>query len=498
LEVQASINANRLLVNSVPITQSFSWKYVNPSSPPKLGIYQNTYRVSVGASDFSQDILLDVTGVGSNKRGYINAKAYLINGKRIDQAQQWKYVDSQQLDIYFDNNVGLGKNVSSPKAKLDVDGAIFLKKDADTRIPAQGTFRYSGTNYQGYVDNQWKSIPGISPTSYLSILPSQVSIFENANSFTSSYLFTWSNEKKSLALSRNSNSISYPAMLFIQPTDTQTPLYSVINSQLTPNIHLSTLGKLGIGMPNTSSTSKIVVSGNVESNDLYLNGVNLRFAIFKGDVFLRNISPSEPNKADIYYNRGQVSIGRVYPGDFLQITSPYKIDDDRTPYIHPAITFSNDNESYTLGTPLFGSNKFRLERSTRLGTQVPLIVARENYFGINLEDPGANFHVSGNYGFLVSGSYSDITPLPYTFSPENSILFFYSAQAAFRSGYIDTLSSAQGLDWSEANIGKYSQALGYNVLGYGNYSTVFGGAFNQAFGAYDTVLGGYNNLSGLP
>lgn len=92
------------------------------------------------------------------------------------------------------------------------------------------------------------------------------------------------------------------------------------------------------------------------------------------------------------------------------------------------------------------------------------LVANGN-LGIGTSIPNALLHVQGNDGFVASGSFGSGILADSSF---NTRLMFYPAKAAFRVGQVDNNS------WSQANIGNYSLAAGYDTKASGLYSIAMG------------------------
>jgi len=101
--------------------------------------------------------------------------------------------------------------------------------------------------------------------------------------------------------------------------------------------------------------------------------------------------------------------------------------------------------------------------------------------------------INGDGGFLAVGTlYSGTIPA----SGAGTRMMWYPGQAAFRVGYVE------GSQWDEANVGRYSTAMGYNTTAKGNISTAMGfltsasgfsstaiGFLTSARGTYSTSIG---------
>jgi hypothetical protein len=148
---------------------------------------------------------------------------------------------------------------------------------------------------------------------------------------------------------------------------------------------------------------------------------------------------------------------------------------------------------------------------------------RSQNTGIGTTTPNADalLHVdvgnSTSKGLLVTGELS-VTSATVPSLGFGSRLMFFPAKAAFRAGF------AQGTDWDNVNVGKYSAAIGYSPVASGEYSLAFGrssvasefyavalgdnaratgfgavaiGRFNGASGSYALALGEATHASGF-
>ncbi len=121
--------------------------------------------------------------------------------------------------------------------------------------------------------------------------------------------------------------------------------------------------------------------------------------------------------------------------------------------------------------------------------------------GIGTETPLSNLHVN-NGGLLMTAPYVVENTTPPPVSGMGTRMMWYQQKAALRAGTVD------GNQWNEFRTGLNSIAVGYNVVGEGNYSASFGsnnrsdgassftaGANNNAYATY-TFAGGFQNTIG--
>ena len=106
--------------------------------------------------------------------------------------------------------------------------------------------------------------------------------------------------------------------------------------------------------------------------------------------------------------------------------------------------------------------------------------------GIGTTAPSAKLHIVGDDGILATGTYGLGTA---SSLGAGTRMMWYPRQAAFRAG------KAIGTEWDDANIGKYSAAMGYNTTASGDATTAMGNATN-AIGSYSTAMGNATTASG--
>ena len=106
-------------------------------------------------------------------------------------------------------------------------------------------------------------------------------------------------------------------------------------------------------------------------------------------------------------------------------------------------------------------------------------VDNDGHVGIGTTSPIAPLHVASGSTVLMGAD-----TLGY-----GSKLMWLPSKSAFRVGFED------GSQWDWANIGDYSNAMGYRTKASGDYSTAIGRVTN-ATGDYSTAMGGYATASG--
>lgn len=119
------------------------------------------------------------------------------------------------------------------------------------------------------------------------------------------------------------------------------------------------------------------------------------------------------------------------------------------------------------------------------------LVNPNNQVGIGTSAPEFKLTLDNDGGILADGTYQSGA----TLSPTTGIktrLIWYPKKAAFRAGKVS------GDQWSDANIGDFSTAFGYNNKALAVYSSILGGHTNQIltthFSGGSVISGGTNNI----
>ena len=141
----------------------------------------------------------------------------------------------------------------------------------------------------------------------------------------------------------------------------------------------------------------------------------------------------------------------------------------------PAVTFTlaRDGPSdiaYTMGVDAENPDVFKVEKSTLgdvfypLGHSPPLFVIKKNLFGMGVNRPDSNLHVSGNSGLLISAQLRPTSPVQLQQSVPQ--LVFDGTNAAFFVGESAVVSTQ--------NMGKYSVVMGKDSVASGIFSAAYG------------------------
>ncbi len=276
-------------------------------------------------------------------------------------------------------------------------------------------------------------------------------------------------------------------------------------------------GSVFNALKQSRDRSYLRLEGDVDATQFYVGGVPLQDAYINNSHFFKSPQPGS-TRSNLFYLAGNLGIGRENPNNLLQIGSPLHERDNRVATIDPVILFSPSmNSAYGFGVGVDADDLgvFRVERLIqplsgafqRIGEANPLFVSLENRFGVGVQRPFSNLHVSGN--MLVEGKFAG-SPIVYVggFVTRNSLivltnnsfllgsgsrLAFFPSVAALRLGLVDSTSPLLGEDWDYTRIRDSSMALGYNGTASDNFSTVIGGRDLVVGGPYSTLIGGRLN-----
>jgi hypothetical protein len=113
-------------------------------------------------------------------------------------------------------------------------------------------------------------------------------------------------------------------------------------------------------------------------------------------------------------------------------------------------------------------------------------------FDIVKSDSAAVFRVFGDGGFYTGVPYSADIQGDIPVEGAGHRLMWYPAKAAFRVGGV---AGAASLVWDDANIGKYSMALGFGVIASGDFSAA-AGSYSVATGINSVAIGFSQTASG--
>jgi hypothetical protein len=116
-----------------------------------------------------------------------------------------------------------------------------------------------------------------------------------------------------------------------------------------------------------------------------------------------------------------------------------------------------------------------------------VVVKKSGRTGIGSDLTQAQLHVSGEDGFLVTGTHGSGSAIEV--SGAGTRMFFNPRKSAFRSGYVSSAS------WDNSNVGNYSFASGNNVMASGDNSSALGNN-NLASGNGSMAWGQSNVASG--
>ncbi len=487
VDVVGTVNAKVLLVNGKPIDDTFAWQK-NDDDPSKVYIMDTKVGIKTRTPFFDLHVL-----------GVINADEYLLKGIPLSHGFDWHKTDpiggdEERFDLYFDGSgigkVGVGTNF--PVEKLDVVGGMVVEERHLPGDPVQnGTIQFENGKFSGNVGGQWYEFPGLQGMGRIAGLP----YFVTSNVLGSSSRLYFNNGPPQMAVGSTATDSQFQVKQITPGLD-----YLLLSSPNFAVMRIDPSGNMFVGTGNISDEAKLNVDGTVSAKLILKNGVDLRKADKKGDLFSLS-----PDNNSIYYESGFVAFGSnkteeredgstrdIVLGSNLEIGSGPKVTDIDIPTRDPVISFSLENDGdeivYGMGIDADDKETFRVEKLlidgvyNKIGDSRPLFVIRDGNFGMGLSNPLANLHVSGNLGMMVSGTNTGKTIIPVT--DNASMMLFDPGKTSLRSGYYAKTPSE--------DIGEYSVSLGKDNSPRGIFSVAIG-ANNEVPGAYASSLGGSNN-----
>ncbi len=486
VDVAGVANFADMYLNGLPLTDSLSWR---KSTVNTANIYTSKLPVGIRTSFPSTAFALHVAST-------VNATNLTRNGNPITASNFWSQTTNPTYNLYImDHEVGIGR--ATPQEKLDVKGGILLDTTSSENT---GTIRWASVgsfrDFQGYLETvesgvptqTWRSLTGISGTGRAD----RVARWNGPVSPPSLGSVTDLIHKSGIGLGVGVTPVS--RLQVAGKSGDTGPVFLVSSSANVPLLQLSPTGSLGIG--TTIAGNRVEVVGTLNAQDLLIDGVPLQLTLSNSTYWLRNA------KNSLYYMHGNVGIGRPDPTSLLEIAAPNRFDAEPTK--NPAITFTagydtDDEQRYTLGIDAQQDGVFRVEKGSDLGSETPLFVALEDRFGVGLDNPQANLHVSGNLGLILTGKFEAINPgvsqLTATVSATGpgTRMVYHPSKGIFRAGHLSGTGTYLGTQWDDANLGIVTTAFGYDHLVSGNFSHAIGGASHSLGGAYATSLGGQGN-----
>jgi hypothetical protein len=465
INVDIDANKGALLIGEESLIDIFSWE---KSATNTLNIViTNNISVGIGISD--------TKGYAMNVVGTVNAQGYKIAGVDLPDYFNWATSNISSKDIYYDQGrIGIGRVVA--QNRTDVNGALTFK---ESKVPTKaGMLRWTTEEgYQGFKNDEWADMISVEGDG----VANKIAHWLSSGYLKSSYPITLLDHNIGIG------SPAPEAKLSIQGSSLDEDLLKITSGNIS-KFYVSSSKNICIGNDNPQHNLRVV--GTIDAKSLRLHGVNLTKMILTGTYWLLN-----PEDESIYYIAPPqypatlVGIGRPDPSSNLEIAARNKNPEE--PTNDPAITFTRQDVSYTMGIDADTSGIFRVESGKKLGQANPLFVAYQGRFGVGLAKPEANLHVSGDIGLIMTGQFEATSSV--TVEGPGVRLIWLPHYSALRLGYLDVSSPLQGHDWDAQNIGKYTIAMGKNVNARGVYSNVLGGENNGVVGAYSTILGGQDN-----
>ncbi len=471
--VQATVNVNELYMRQKPFYEHLSWK---KATQPNAIYTEKQVGINAIKPFYDLHVYDDI----------INATEFLINGTNINPNIYWVLSDTPPSSNTYTESGNIGIGTAFPKAKLDVNGPVRMYTSAPL---ISGSIRWAAVkNFKefqmatevldetGAPTVNWQSTTGISGLG----LSNRLGYWTERNQRTElNYIPNLYADFEKGYLSFNAPSIN--AQLHIRDDHFFSSLL-VSDSNNQPVLDIGPTAHIGIGKYATEYD--LDVSGNLNTYELLKNGELLRYAVSSATFWSRK-------GRDVYYEWGNVGIGRPDPDSLLEIAAANK--KPNMPFINPSITFTSAigtrrEKSYSFGVDPNKSSQFRVEESIQLGKKPPLFVAEKDRFGVGLENPKANIHSSGNAGAIFAGTFDSFSS--FNIQTSSNRFFWYGPYSALYIGQNDGLSPHGGSVFRPDTIGRFTMAFGHNQVVSGNLSSALGGQNNIVHGAYATSLGG--------
>lgn len=484
LEVIGTVNASSLLIDGIIFKDSTAWQEQSTASE---NIYYDDGFVGIG--DAFPNTLLRVGDI-------VNAETFLIDGDDITAGLDWTETSSPTSAYYEDLSANVGLGISSPLAKLDINGAIIVAVGTTSNA---GTIYWDGTDFYGVVteNGQSKSLTGIRGFGSTETIPfwSGSSGVETLRlDYNDSFYFSDDN----VVFGINDNNPDARLSIIADETSSLN-LVSLTDSSSNSIFKVNEDGRVLL-LGAASTNALIDIEGQMNADSLYLDGVPLSLVITKGTYWY--LAPTLNSRNDVYLfttkNAGisaNIGIGTPSPNRILELGQINQVDD-----MDVAITFTNDAEeiSYTMGLN-HENNYFSVVPSKDFDGTFPVFTVKRSKFGIGVSEPLLNLHVSGNEGIIIQGNREgrietiDLDEIDAIASGAGTRLMFDPNFGSMRAGTLDENSPYSGEDWDKENLGVYSVAMGYNNVANGNQSAALGGSYNEASGQAATVPGGFSN-----
>ena len=486
MDVDGIVNATEYLIKGEPINNIFSW-----TKNSKGDLY---HEGNVGIHTKDPQYALHVSGNISAREYYVvtkddagKEKSEKLENYLAAQGLNWKSEDNTLGIYYIAGNVGIGTSENIVES-LVVSGAVKLSESIQSRTNIKpGTIEYRENDFFAYLADGSSSYPvsltgiKIDPNSVnLNSIPRGSIPYFVADGFldvTDNFKVVTRNNFFGIAIGTDNAT----AALTVQGNG-QDSYLEVLSEQNEPVFIVNKDGNISVGTTNINENIKFKIDGIVDATEFLKNGNPLASSLSENSFW--NIGEThygELNQAatDLFYSAGFVGIGTASPKNMLELSSSTD---------SVALTFDiNDVDLFTIGITSENASTFVISQGSNL--DLPIFSFSTKNIGVGLSEPKVSLHVSGNAGFLVEGE-TDLTyslnqdfPEPVT----GSAMFYYPVRAAFRAGY------ASDLEWSDANLGAYSAAFGYNNIASGLAAFVGGGYENVASGDYSVVPGGIVN-----
>jgi hypothetical protein len=324
-----------------------------------------------------------------------------------------------------------GFGIEDPQEKVEINGGLKLGNTSTTN---GGTIRYTGTDFQGYVGGQWRSLTGgVISTQWI----------QNGNNLTNA----------------NTGNVGIGAN---PAADSKLD----VTSAIAKGINVSNTNATGIAINATGATGLAATS---------TAGLAGSFTTATGTAIFANVTNASGNGLIVI--GGKAGFGTLNPSEQVDVNGAIRLG---------STTSTNAGTIRYNGTDLQGYVGGAWKSLTNAAGTSPWAVAGSNIYNTN----------TGNIGLGTTAPKAFLqVPFGKTIlfgddsSGAGTRAIWLSSKGAFRAGYVN------GTAWNDANIGFNSAAFGVDNRATGANSFA-AGSTSDASGSTSTALGFSNTASG--
>ncbi|MBL7773715.1 MAG: tail fiber domain-containing protein [Chitinophagaceae bacterium] len=325
-------------------------------------------------------------------------------------------------------------NANNAREDIETGGAIVVGGAAVSTTPAEGTIQYAGTDLQGYVGGQWKSLTatGSGGSSPWTVSGNDISnsntgkvLMGSATGTTSAKVEVADNTSFAKVMSISNNGAAYMTVLDVKETSTSG-------------------GPIGCDVcSGTAAIKSIATKGDA----LYASSATRGMYVKGGDAFYPAIVVENNSSSNVSIDLAkQIQIRGGNPGAGKVLTS-------------------DANGLATWQTPSGGSGS-GWNTTGNSGLNSTNFIGNTDAVDLNFKTNNANGLTLTSGGALLATGSTSTGTTPATGA--GSRMMWIPAKGAFRAGTVT------GTHWNDIQLASYSTAFGYNTIAGGNYSFAVG------------------------